>query len=669
MGSGNDLNRSAPVIDVTSQDAESLTTDLIAYAKATNPTDKWTDFNVGQLARAILDQVAYVGDMNSFLLNSLINEAYSETAIRRQNLLDLARAADYAVPSAGPSSTTLRLTLNPAGTYPFTIDSQVDKFSNGNAQDEVIFMPIANQVVASYPGAGYVDIAAREGLRVLGESLGNSTGARNQRLQLAQPSVLDGTVTVRVNGVGWTKVDHAVDLASTTEGYLLVTDDADQTYVVFGDGVNGKIPPTGNAIVADYTVGGGQRSNLAAGTITSIINASPTILSVTNPVLANGGSPRPTEDAIRAAIPASLHAHSSIITGPDAAASALEVAGVAKSYAVDGNVLLRAVRLFIAPSGGGVATDVLKQAVQQKLIADGTMIGMRIGIEDPVYKPMVMSVLVHLVRAAKQSEIRLPLQDSITNIRGTGILDFNQVSFAGLDELGEPQINVTRVQQVIKTVDDALVYRVEILRQSVKTGWRRLQTTTGDGTIAITASDTNVDQRRREYVLRFTSATTFSVYERIIGTVKRVSDYAITDDVQDFLTEAGGATLVSKGFTKLNPDRRQEDTFTIVSNTIDTITIGSTGLFARTRVGSEYYVERLASLSNVVGSLVTITDSINGSDVCSFTVTAGGSAFVVGDELTIDVYPFLGDPILRSDEIPTIDLADLTIRLAGGTPQ
>jgi len=659
---GNDLNRANPVIDYTSLDAESLTNDLIAYAKATHP-DKWTDFNVGQLGRVFLDQHVYFGDLNSFYLNALINEAFLPTALRRQNILDHAKTADYTPDSAQPSTVDIVATLDAGGTYPFTIDKDSDKFSNGGS-DEVIFMPVASQTVLAY-GSGTVVIPCVEGDKQLNELLGVSDGSANQRFKLARKPMIDGTLEVRVNGIPWTQAAHAVDQAAADLEYLVETNDEDETYVVFGDGVNGAIPPSTQNIRADYKIGGGKRSRLGNSTIETIVSADPTILSVTNPEATLGGGDRPTNDAIRRAAPASLNAHTGAINALDVADVALTTPGVAKAFAKPGNPLLRTHDLYIAPTGGGAPSSLLKVAVQNQL-APTAMLGMLIAVRDPVYKPFVARLTVHLAKGVQQSEILPFIQDYLSNVDETGVMQFPQVNFGGVDSEGEPLINVTRLQREIKALDEQAIQRIEVTRLYVKAGSRSLRTNTGNGTVTV-VGDTVNDMRRREYVLRFSNATTFSVLERIIGRVQEAQNDGIVDDSQDFEEEAPGG-LVGAGFTILNPNRLQTTLFTVSSNDSTQVTTTVGGVLSLAARGSEYYIQRTLYTGLVLGAN-TITDGL-GQTLVSFTVTAGTSPFVFGDEIIIDTYPPVGDLILRSDEIPTLDAGtDLEIRLAGGLKQ
>ena len=70
------LNRD---INYLSKDFDSLKNDLIDYVKRQYP-DTWRDFNDASGGMAILELMAYVGDVLSFNIDRQVNEAYINRA-------------------------------------------------------------------------------------------------------------------------------------------------------------------------------------------------------------------------------------------------------------------------------------------------------------------------------------------------------------------------------------------------------------------------------------------------------------------------------------------------------------------------------------------------------------------------------------------------------------
>src|SRR6185437_4030696 len=66
-------------------------------------------------------------------------------------------------------------------------------------------------------------------------------------------------------------IPHLVDAGPADPVFTTYTDENDVTWVQFGDGVNGVIPPSLSNIEVTYRVGGGVKGNIAAGLITQIV--------------------------------------------------------------------------------------------------------------------------------------------------------------------------------------------------------------------------------------------------------------------------------------------------------------------------------------------------------------------------------------------------------------
>lgn len=657
---GQNLNRSFPVLDFTSADAASMIQDLTAHAQA-NFSDRWTSFHAGGIAVVQRDLQAYQFDMLMFYLNALLNETFSATALRRNNLIKIGRGYEYVVPSAVPYLVDVTCTLNPVGVYPATIAAATTSFRN--TKGTATFTPVADVLVPSYPVGGTVVVAATQGERVTAELLATSTASRDQRYKLVRSGLIDGSLVVTVNGVPWTKVINIVNSDTTDEHYMILTNDRDETFVQFGDGQYGKVPPGGNQIRASYRVLG--ESQLAGAvsrdTVTQFTTASGVISSVNNLTDATGGGPRPPLRQIRAAIPASLIAHNGLLHEVDVAAAARQVSGVAKARASEEDILFRRLALTIAPVGGGLPTSSLKSQVSTALRPNRSL-GLRTIIRDPVYKNVKMELLVHAERNVNRDTLKALFRSACTTAEGTGAFDFDQVDFAGLDPDDEDnlQVSVDRLNSIADDLRSSGVKRLEVRTLTVMPEARRLSSTSGDGTVTGVATPTN-DHLRREYLIRFNSALTYVVKERILGTVAEIQLHTLFDD------RASLPSLVSEGYTRLIPDRTSNAEVPISGNTATLISTApsSASLFELTEVGSEYVVERDVPITGTVGVPFEVL-SQDGAVLLTFTVNVGASPWNSGDELVLDTFAPVQDIVLRADEIPQLLDTNLDIQVSGG---
>jgi uncharacterized phage protein gp47/JayE len=153
--------------------------------------------------------------------------------------------------------------------------------------------------------------------------------------------------------VTWTEMPDFLDSSPTDRHYVL---DHASGRLFFGDGVTGRIPPSGAAISASlFRSGGGLAGNVPEGSITQLLGSVPGIQGVLNPRAAEGGADgEPLEEfAFRA--PASIRHRGRAITPADYETMAHEAsAGVAIARAIplrnsNGRNLPGAVSLIIIP--------------------------------------------------------------------------------------------------------------------------------------------------------------------------------------------------------------------------------------------------------------------------------------------------------------------------------
>lgn len=118
--------------------------------------------------------------------------------------------------------------------------------------------------------------------------------AKSPVTYLMSGSTYASTILLTVNGLPWTEVPSFYNQPANAQVFVARQDASQNTYVDFGDGVNGALVPTGsNNIVATYRFGGGANSP-AAGKLTVLAKSFPGLQSVVNPfAVAGGGDPDP----------------------------------------------------------------------------------------------------------------------------------------------------------------------------------------------------------------------------------------------------------------------------------------------------------------------------------------------------------------------------------------
>jgi hypothetical protein len=153
--------------------------------------------------------------------------------------------------------------------------------------------------------AGINAVTATQRARVVDEVLPNGTGSPDQALRLAHTQVLPETVTLRIGGDVWTRIDDlytagpevpvpdlrlapGAQQPPPSDPHVYTVDPASGV-IAFGDGLHGARPPAGARVRADYAYGAGRAGNVGANAITSS-PALPAGVKVTNPVRTWGGA-------------------------------------------------------------------------------------------------------------------------------------------------------------------------------------------------------------------------------------------------------------------------------------------------------------------------------------------------------------------------------------------
>lgn len=652
-----------PTIQYLSTDFDEISLDLAGFIAARFTGDKWTDLSSNTVASLLLDAAAYLGDLLSYQVNAAVREALPLSAVRLSSLRATLRGFGYKVPYRSAATADINLTLAPGGPWPVTLDPASHLVSNGDPNNPVYFTPATREITeAESILAGHVvSVEFTEGEVSSNVLLGVSDGQAGIAYLIPATDLLPDTVEITVGGVEWTQQENFA-LSDADSKHFIVREKDGSFYAIFGDGQFGAIPAIAAQVRATFRVGGGRRGNLDAGKIETIVAMPATVLSLTNPSASSGGEEEPTLRQANLGFQASLSTLSRAVNEVDYSRLALTVAGVSSAIARLSASKSNLVRLWIAPSGGGAPSVALKNAVSV-FFSDKKTIGKKITVEDPYYRDLRLSLLLHVKPSAKASDVGDLVKRTLINANGTGLFDFAQLGFAGLDADREPLLTDDKLKAKLAELSEAGLRRVEVKAMSVIPVARpRDGGNTGNGTATITL---NGKQKRREYYLVMTAANTFNVYVRIPGTVSSISAATIIDESLDILHEVG--SLASLAGSDLFPDRRSPTVSVTTDVSPDARTWqavpGEPSFFTLTEVGADYYVQSAVPDAGTVG--VDWSDPEGGN--VTINLAAGGTPFIAGDSFTVDVYPEIGDISLKFDEFPRLLDANLTLNTSGGS--
>ena len=157
-------------INYLSKDFESIKTDLIDYVKRHFPSD-WRDFNEASGGMALLELMAYVGDILSFNIDRQVNEAYISRAVETKNIVSLAQNFGY----------------TPKNTTPAVVNLSISATMDASTSGETLF-------VLKKGAAVFTDFEPIVSFEVLNDV--DFTQAKDRIISTA-----GGTTTVTVSGV------------------------------------------------------------------------------------------------------------------------------------------------------------------------------------------------------------------------------------------------------------------------------------------------------------------------------------------------------------------------------------------------------------------------------------------------------------------------------------
>jgi predicted phage baseplate assembly protein len=155
-------------------------------------------------------------------------------------------------------------------------------------------------------------------------------------ISASNPSGVDSTLKLYVNDVQWREADALAGLTPTDRSYITKTDDEGKTTVVFGNGRQGALLPTGiENIKAEYRSGIGKPGNVNAGQITLLTTRPLGVKELINPLQAFGGADKENRDQARKNAPLAVKALDRLVSVQDYEDFARIYAGIGKARAVE----------------------------------------------------------------------------------------------------------------------------------------------------------------------------------------------------------------------------------------------------------------------------------------------------------------------------------------------
>ena len=573
-----------PSIDYTSRDFLAIFNDMRKNIPFFTPD--WTDHNDSDIGIVLLKLMAGAADVLHFYVDRAAGEAFLPTAVKRESVVKLLKLIDFELRSIVSASVDVVFSLETPlpGNLLIPEKTRVQTFAEAG-QSPVLFETTQDLVIPAGQVEGTVSVI--EGESDI-EPLGQSSGEEFQKFEADTLIMVEGSIELFVNeGVGfelWDEVDSFVNSGPTDKHYKIQRDEDEKVTFLFGDNLTGKIPNTGADIEARFRKITGDRGNVfgnvGASTITVIVDTitflgGPVTLSVDNPEQASGGEDRQSIEEAKRLGPASLKALGRAVNASDYQFFIEQFGGISKGIAIQGKssdpCCACALEVYIAPTGGGVASQALKDDLLALL--DGKkMVGTCIEIKDANFVSVEVSGTVFLLSNFDDTAVQEAVNQAIDDF-----FDLEGAN-AGFGEdlfLGNLYAALNGVDGV-DHVDLSKVTRKPVVSLDV---W------SGDATVSDPIPGAGA--KNETFTVTFISPTTFSVQGSISGSLANGTIDTLYSIPQVEFSVVSGTIPPSIG-----------DRFTFTTSTfLGNIPLGATEIMEKGAVSLTFVV-----LTNTTGS-------------------------------------------------------------------
>jgi len=413
--------------DYTDKDFDAMRSRLIDLAKSVFP--EWTDFEIANFGNVILEMFAFVLDVLIYYQDNQAPEGRWGFVQLRRNAIALAKLIGYELSgaSAATADCTITLANGPlAGDVPVPLGSVIQTLE--------VTDPIKGEIIG-WDGSGdpvipagslTVDVQWEHSLTK--QTVFTSDGLADQEKFLPFSPYLDGSIEISTTSypTGWTEVDNFLESGPNDLHFTVSVDQNDHATIGFGDGTNGKIPPDGDTITADYKTGGGLEGNVDAASLVKLVGTfsdslgNPAYLRSTNAAAAAGGAERETVEAARSLAPQSLRVLNRTVAREDYEINALRVPGVGRALMLSSNedtgISENHGRLYVIPSSGSTPSAALKASVLAMVTETyPNTITFQVEVLDPAYLDVDVRATIWLREGYSATAVKAAIQAALVD--------------------------------------------------------------------------------------------------------------------------------------------------------------------------------------------------------------------------------------------------------------
>jgi hypothetical protein len=443
-------------LNYTNQDFWSLKTRLVEFInerfgdKGTVLPNTFNDLVEGSIAIMLMENWAFMADMLSFKMDQMVNELFIDTVTEPDNAFRLCQLVGFKPTPPIPSSSMWTATIN--NVLDVDLELQAPVAVSVATDDGLISIelfpadskknPIFDQnIIISAGSFTNSSVVGLEGLTFVDTF--NGTGQTLQSVSTTKTSVIYDSISVKVDGILWERVDYFTDSQPRRE-YRVEFDPNYRAFIMFGNNRAGLSPAKGSQIEVTARTGGGTRGNIVTGfveyqTQAQILGqAANAPVTFRNYTRGDNGYDGDTIEDIRRKLPAYLRTQDRAVTGLDYKALTDQFVtpyhgqigkstAVLRNHGCAGNVvdiyiLARDGNYGLQEASDGLKADLSEMLEQKKMITD------YICIKDGQVVEVDASIEITLSRINKkfEQEIRVNIQNKIDEFFSLKNWDYGQ---------------------------------------------------------------------------------------------------------------------------------------------------------------------------------------------------------------------------------------------------
>jgi uncharacterized phage protein gp47/JayE len=366
-----------------------------------------TNTSPSEVLIIMLSVWAGISEQLGLYINKEARELFLNTLQRYKNAFKWAEIVGYRIRGVRAASGLVRFYVE----TPLPSDVLIPAGTKIQTKTGIVCQTTTDITIFGGQTQAYITAIQLEGKS--GITLGVSSGLVSQKYVL-ETGVVDGSVSVFVNSVAWQAKDSFLFSYQNSTHFVAGLNDQKKMSVRFGDGIKGLIPISGANITANYAISQGSNGNIAPATLTEILSnitmPNGFILKVTNPDRFSGGTDAENLEQLRANIPLFIRTNDRAVTELDYIDTAILAGGVAAAgvkYQCG-----KYVDIYIAPIGGGIASDALRNSVKA-YFEDRKMVTTNVAVRSAGLVLCSLEFDVFAEKTAVNSEVEIATRTSL----------------------------------------------------------------------------------------------------------------------------------------------------------------------------------------------------------------------------------------------------------------